>query len=68
MYDDRWHDVMLLVTGVGGLLGLLIGGHYYPPSGTLLKAAALVWFLGFGLVRCFPLLTLLSRNRERPWE
>ena len=58
MRYTRKHELMLYVAGLAGFLGLLLAGTYYRPGETWLRDAALVWFLGFGLVRCLALLTI----------
>ena len=58
MRYTRKHEVMRYVAGLAGFLGLLLAGTYYRPGETWLRDAALVWFLGFGLVRCLALLTM----------
>ena len=40
----------LIVTGVGGFLGLLIAAVYLPPVQETLRILALAWFFAFGAV------------------
>jgi hypothetical protein len=37
--------------GVCGFIGLLVGSHDLPAWAAPLRIAALVWFLGFGVIR-----------------
>ena len=54
----RKHEIVLYALGLSGFLGLLLAGAYYPPGAVWLRGAALVWFIGLGLVRCLALLTM----------
>jgi hypothetical protein len=43
--------VILTLAGLGGFLGLLVAGAEVRSGQDLLRAAALVWFLGFGVAK-----------------
>lgn len=43
--------VILILAGLGGFLGLLIAGAEVRSGQDALRAAALIWFLGFGVVK-----------------
>jgi hypothetical protein len=43
--------VIVTLVGLGGFLGLLIAGAQVRSGQETLRAAALVWFFGFGVVR-----------------
>ena len=58
MRYTRRHEIILYALGLTGFLGLLLAGAYYPPGAVWLRGAALVWFIGLGLVRCLALLTI----------
>ena len=58
MIYTRKHELFLFILGTSGFLGLLLAGTFYAPGGVWLRGAALVWFLGFGVVRCLALVTL----------
>ncbi len=62
----RKHEIALYTLGLGGFLGLLLAGAYYPPGAVWLRGAALVWFMGLGLVRGVALLTLRHDGEARP--
>jgi hypothetical protein len=48
------------IVGVCGFVGLLVASHYWAPLAAPLRVAALVWFLGFGVLR-----GLLIGRRQR---
>jgi hypothetical protein len=48
-----WAAALVTIVGVGGMLGLLFAARASPAHAGLLQAAALLWFLLWGVVRVF---------------
>ena len=64
MKYTRSHEVILYALGLAGFLGLFLAGACDPPGAVWLRGAALLWFIGLGLVRCLALLTLRPEDER----